>query len=191
MMAFYERHAKRWLDFVFAALAILCLSPLLILAALIIRVQDGGPAIFRQVRVGRDLQPFTIFKFRSMPVTTPDLASADARKVTITPFGRFIRRTNIDELPQLFNILRGEMSLIGPRPALPSQTELLRMRDAARVMRARPGLTGLAQVNSYDGMSEAEKVEWERRYVERITLAVDAGIVARTFVYLLRPPPVY
>lgn len=191
MTGFYERHAKRWLDFVFAAVAILCLSPLLVLAALCIRLQDGGPAIFRQVRVGRNLEPFTIFKFRSMPVATPNLASADARKVTITPLGKFIRRTNIDELPQLFNILRGEMSLIGPRPALASQADLLRMRDAARVMRARPGLTGLAQVNSYDGMSEAEKVEWERRYVDRITLAVDVGIVARTFVYLLRPPPVY
>jgi O-antigen biosynthesis protein WbqP len=191
MNGFYERHAKRWLDFAFAAVAILCLSPLLILTALIIRLQDGGPAIFRQVRVGREQQPFTIFKFRSMPVATPHLASADARKVTITPFGRFIRRTNIDELPQLFNILRGEMSLIGPRPALASQAELLRMREAARVMRARPGLTGLAQVNSYDGMTEADKVEWERRYVERITLGVDASIVARTFVYLLRPPPVY
>lgn len=191
MTGFYERHAKRWLDFGFAAVAIFCLSPLLILAALIIRLQDGGPAIFRQVRVGREQKPFTILKFRSMPVATPALASADARKVTITPFGRFIRRTNIDELPQLFNILRGEMSLIGPRPALASQTELLRMREAARVMRARPGLTGLAQVNSFDGMSDADKVEWERRYVERITLGVDAGIVARTFVYLLRPPPVY
>jgi O-antigen biosynthesis protein WbqP len=126
-----------------------------------------------------------------MPVSTPNLASADAREVTISPLGKFIRRTNIDELPQLFNILRGEMSLIGPRPALASQADLLRMRDAVRVMRARPGLTGLAQVNSYDGMSEAEKVEWERRYVERITLAVDVGIMARTFVYLLRPPPVY
>ena len=191
MMGFYERHAKRCLDFAFAVLAILGLSPLLILAALIIRLQDGGPAIFRQVRVGRDLAPFTIFKFRSMPVATPNVASADARKVTITPFGRFIRRTNIDELPQLFNILRGDMSLIGPRPALASQAELLRLRAAAHVMRARPGLTGLAQVNSYDGMSEAEKVEWERRYVLRITLGVAVGIVARTFVYLLRPPPVY
>ena len=191
MTGIYERHAKRWLDFIFSALAILCLSPLLIVVALVIRLQDGGPAIFRQVRVGRNLEPFTIFKFRSMPVATPHLASADARQVTVTPFGRFIRRTNIDELPQLFNILRGDMSLIGPRPALASQTELLRLRTAAQVMRARPGLTGLAQVNSYDGMSEGEKVDWERRYVERITFGVDARIVARTFVYLLRPPPVY
>jgi O-antigen biosynthesis protein WbqP len=190
-MGFYERHAKRWLDLLVAALATICVSPLLIVTAVLIRLQDGGPAIFRQVRVGRESRPFTLYKFRSMPVSAPDLPSADARRVAITPIGRVIRRTNIDELPQLFNILRGEMSLIGPRPALASQAELLRMRATAGVMRARPGLTGLAQVNSYDGMAEAEKVEWERRYVENISLAGDLRIIGHTFVYLLRPPPVY
>ena len=191
MTRFYARHAKRWFDVAIALCAIVCLAPLLLLVALVIRLQDGGPAIFRQSRVGRFGQPFTLFKFRSMPVSTPNLPSAQAGQVTITPFGRLIRRTNLDELPQLFNILRGEMSLIGPRPALASQAGLLRMREQASVMQARPGLTGLAQINSYDGMSEAEKVEWERRYVADISFAGDMGIVARTFVYLLRPPPVY
>jgi O-antigen biosynthesis protein WbqP len=191
MTGFYAIRAKRWLDVVFALCAIVCLSPVFLLVGLLIRLQDGGPAIFRQARVGRFGRPFTLFKFRSMPVSTPNLPSSQAGQVTITPFGKLIRRTNLDELPQLFNILRGEMSLIGPRPALASQTDLLRMREQAGVMRVRPGLTGLAQVNSYDGMSEPEKVEWERRYVSAISFAGDLGIVARTFVYLLRPPPVY
>jgi O-antigen biosynthesis protein WbqP len=190
-MRLYARFFKRSFDLLLASIAVICASPVMIAAAIVIRLQDGGPAIFRQTRVGRFNRPFTLYKFRSMPVSTPNLPSAQAQKVTITPFGRFIRRTNLDELPQLFNILRGEMSLIGPRPALGTQTELLRMREAASVMQARPGLTGLAQVNSFDGMTETEKVEWERRYVSDISLAGDLRIVARTFVYLLKPPPVY
>jgi O-antigen biosynthesis protein WbqP len=190
-MGLYADHVKRGVDIVASLSCLVVLSPLLLVIAIIVRLQDGGPAIFRQSRVGRYNRPFTLFKFRSMPTSTPNLPSSSARQLVITRFGRFLRRSNLDELPQLFNILRGEMSLIGPRPALPAQTELLRLRDAADVMRARPGLTGLAQVNSYDGMPEPEKVEWERRYVTNVSFLGDVGIVVRTFVYLFRPPPVY
>jgi O-antigen biosynthesis protein WbqP len=162
-----------------------------LLVALAIRLEDGGPAIFRQQRIGRGGVPFTILKFRSMPVATPDLPSAAAGALKITRIGAFIRRTNIDELPQLVNILAGDMSFIGPRPALPAQVTLVERRRAAGVLAARPGLTGLAQVNAYDGMPEEEKVEWERRYLARITLLGDLRILAQTVVYLLRPPPVY
>ncbi len=182
---------KRCFDVLLSALALTLLSPILALVALLVRLEDGGPAVFRQVRVGRDGRRFTIYKFRSMPVATPHLPSAAAATLKVTRVGQMIRRTNLDELPQLFNILKGDMSLIGPRPALPTQWRLLALRERDRVLSIRPGLTGLAQVNAYDGMPEEEKVEWERRYVRRITLLGDMRIIARTFVYVLSPPPVY
>lgn len=187
----YGRYLKRVLDLIAAASALLVASPVMLLVAIAVKLEDGGPAIFRQTRVGRAGQPFTLLKFRSMPVITPNVPSASARHITLTTVGRFIRRTNLDELPQLVNVLRGEMSLIGPRPALPSQHELLELRAAGSVLSVRPGLTGLAQVNAFDGMTNEQKVQWERRYVARITLAGDLLIVVRTIAYLFRPPPVY
>lgn len=187
----YERIGKRALDVLLAAAAFVVLLPVMALVACAVRVGDGGPALFRQVRSGRHGVRFTLLKFRSMPVATPDVPSAAAGAVTITPVGRIIRRFNLDELPQLINILRGDMSLVGPRPALPTQTALLAARDAAGIARLRPGLTGLAQVNAYDGMSEGEKVRWETRYAGAVTMARDLAIITRTFGYLLRRPPVY
>lgn len=189
----YERHFKRVLDVAFAVVALLILSPVFVLVALAIVIEAGGkgPALFRQVRSGRHALPFTIFKFRSMPVDTADIPSAEARSLRVTRVGAVIRRTNLDEIPQLYNILRGDMSLVGPRPALPSQVNLLAMRAARGVTAARPGLTGLAQVNGYDGMPDTEKVGWEEKYVRNITFVGDLLIVIRTFGYVLRPPPVY
>lgn len=190
-MPVYARLFKRWVDVASSLLLIALFSPILVIAAVAIQLEDGGPAVFRQTRVGRNGRTFTIYKFRSMPVKTPDVPSVGARALTVTRVGRFIRRTNIDELPQLFNVLRGDMSLIGPRPALPTQTALLQLRESLSILSVRPGLTGLAQVNSFDGMSDAEKAEWESRYIRRITFLGDLAIAARTAVYVLRPPPVY
>src|SRR5205823_7797451 len=120
--------------------------------ALLIHLEDRGPVLFRQQRSGRDGRPFRIFKFRSMPVNTGDVPSSQARSLRVTRVGQIIRRLNIDELPQLINILRGDMSVVGPRPALPTQTALLDMRKANAAIKCKPGLTGLAQVNSYDNM---------------------------------------
>lgn len=182
---------KRCCDVFVCVLALALLSPLLALVALAILIEDGGPPIFRQQRIGRSGVPFTIFKFRSMPVGTPSLPSASAGALRVTRVGRILRRTNIDELPQLWNVLKGDMSLVGPRPALPSQAALLSLREAAGVLRLRPGLTGLAQVNAYDGMPETEKVQWEDRYARRVSLGGDLAILLRTCVYLLRRPPSY
>jgi O-antigen biosynthesis protein WbqP len=126
-----------------------------------------------------------------MAVGTGDIPSARAGVLRITRVGRVIRRTNIDELPQLVNILRGDMSLVGPRPALPSQAELLALRGANGAAACRPGLTGLAQIRSYDGMPEPEKARWDGQYAATISLRRDLAIVLGTFRYLARRPPVY
>jgi len=163
---------------------------MLVIAAAI-RLEDGAPALFRQTRVGRKGRPFTLLKFRSMPTGTGNHPSAQAGGLAVTRVGRIIRRTNLDELPQLFCILVGTMSLIGPRPALASQAELLDLRRANGAMEVKPGLTGLAQVCSYDGMPELEKVAFDGRYARTISFLGDAVIVLRTFVYLCHRPPVY
>jgi O-antigen biosynthesis protein WbqP len=183
--------SKRAFDVVASAAALLVLSPVMLGVALAIRLEDGGPALFRQTRVGKDGQPFRIFKFRSMPVATPDVPSAGARTLTVTRVGRFIRRTNLDELPQLLNILRGDMSVVGPRPALPAQRALVDLRTELGALACRPGLTGLAQIRSYDGMPEEEKAQLDAAYARSASLSTDLGIIARTFGYLARRPPVY
>lgn len=190
-MSVYQRFIKRALDLLIAATGLIVVSPLLAVVAVAIRLEDGAPVIFRQERVGRDNQLFTVYKFRSMPLGTPSVPSLAARDLHVTRVGRFIRRTNIDELPQLLNVVRGDMSLIGPRPALPSQVSLVEARTERGVMRIRPGLTGLAQVNSYDGMPESEKLDWDSRYAARISFLGDVAIVLRTVAYLSKRPPVY
>jgi len=190
-MSLYRSFGKRLLDIFCAGLALVVLSPLLLLTALLIRLEDGGPALFRQKRVGKDGREFTLYKFRSMPVNTADVASADAATLRVTRIGKIIRRANIDELPQLFNMLKGDMSVVGPRPALASQTRLLELRAAEGATAVRPGLTGLAQVKSYDGMPETEKARYDGQYARSLGFFRDVGIILRTFVYLTKRPPVY
>lgn len=186
----YEVTWKRVVDIVLSACALLLLSPIMAVVALAVILDDGAPALFRQRRVGRNGTEFTIVKFRSMPINTGDIPRANAN-ARVTRVGRVIRRLNLDELPQLFCILNGDMSIVGPRPALPVQTELLRLRIENGAARCRPGLTGLAQVNSYDGMPESEKAAWDGTYAENISVLTDLSITVRTFAYLLKPPPVY
>lgn len=190
-MRFYEDFGKRLLDIVLSAAAIVALAPLMLVAAIIIRMQDGGPAIFRQGRVGRLENEFTVMKFRSMPVNAANVPKTQAVQIQITPFGKFIRRTNIDELPQLFNIFKGDMSVVGPRPCLAKQEELVRMRRENGVFKCKPGLTGLAQIKAYDGMPESEKVKWEAEYCRNVSFKNDVLIILKTFLYLRKPPPVY
>jgi O-antigen biosynthesis protein WbqP len=187
----YARWGKRLLDLTVAGLALAAAAPLMLAIALAIRLGDGGPALFVQPRVGRCGRRFRQFKFRSMPVGTPNVPSTEGARLAVTAVGRPLRRTNLDELPQLWNVLRGEMSLVGPRPALPSQARLVALREANGAHAALPGLTGAAQVNSYDGMPEEEKARWDGWYAGRITLARDLSLILRTFPYLLRRPPVY
>ena len=189
-MSIYRKVGKRIFDVGVAGLGLVLLSPIMLLTALAIKLDDGGPVLFKQQRIGRRGVPFTILKFRSMPVHTKDIPKASAN-LPITRVGRVIRRLNIDELPQLVNVLKGDMSIVGPRPALPVQTELLSQRSRNGAMACRPGLTGLAQVNSYDGMSETEKARWDGLYASSVSPWADLQIILKTFAYLTKPPPVY
>jgi lipopolysaccharide/colanic/teichoic acid biosynthesis glycosyltransferase len=139
----------RLLDFVFAVLGLVVASPLLIILTIAGWFDTGSP-LFRQKRVGRFQNPFTLLKFRTMKPETAHVASHLADASAVTPLGRFLRRTKLDELPQLWNVLKGEMSLVGPRPCLFNQQELIDAREQLGVFAARPGITGLAQVNQID-----------------------------------------
>lgn len=187
----YRLFGKRLVDIVVSLGAIVVLSPVLIACGIGARCASEGPAIFRQTRVGRSGETFVFFKFRSMPVDTANVASDQIGEITLTSFGRFLRRTNLDELPQLFNILIGDMSLVGPRPSLPTQRELLDLRRTNGAIECRPGLTGLAQVSSFDGMSVERKAALDGAYAARISMVGDAAIILKTFAYLAKPPPKY
>lgn len=139
----------RFFDIVFSLVGLVLGLPLLLLLTLIGLLDTGSP-IFRQERVGRHQKPFTLVKFRTMRVDTASVATHLASSASITRYGHFLRRTKLDELPQLWNVLRGDMSLVGPRPNLFNQHELLAERDALGVYAVRPGITGLAQVNEID-----------------------------------------
>ncbi len=180
---------KRVFDAIFACALLVLLSPIFLVVAIMILFDDGKPIFFAQKRVGRGNSLFKIHKFRSMPTGVPTVASAHAEELPITRVGSFIRRTSIDEIPQLLNVIRGEMSFVGPRPALPTQTELLEVRQKNGAQRLRPGITGLAQVNGFDGMSEIQKGGLDGKYAASESFRVDFAIIGKTLVFLVRKPP--
>jgi len=182
---------KRLFDIILAMFLLIILAPFYLIIATIIIIQDGGPAIFKQKRVGKSGEEFLFYKFRSMPLSAPNVESKDTDKLQITPFGKFIRRTNLDELPQFYNVLKGDMSFIGPRPPIPSQTELIELRRLNGSLQLRPGLTGWAQVNSYDGMSVSEKAKFDGEYSSKISIGFEILILFKTILYLTRKPPTY
>ncbi len=152
----YERYLKRALDAAIALVSLIVLSPVLLLIALAIRLDSKGPVIFKQQRYGKDKRLFDIYKFRTMRVDTPrDVPTNELRgsKSYITRVGKVLRVTSLDELPQLWNILKGDMALIGPRPALWNQYDLMELRDRYGASGVRPGLSGWAQVNGRDYLS--------------------------------------
>ncbi len=159
----------RTLDVAIAFIGLLSLSPLIFILVLL-GLLDTGQPIFRQTRVGKHQRPFKLLKFRSMRLDTVSVATHLADKSAITPLGKFLRRTKLDELPQLWNVLKGEMSLVGPRPCLLNQDALIAARQTMGVFEALPGITGLAQVNGID-MSDPERLAlWDERMLQRLTL---------------------
>jgi lipopolysaccharide/colanic/teichoic acid biosynthesis glycosyltransferase len=174
---------KRLLDFLAALVGLGLTAPLLLVLAALIRLDSPGPVLFRQRRMGRHGKEFVLLKFRSMRTDTPNLSTAELIASALEPYtrvGKWLRKTSLDELPQLWNVLVGEMSLVGPRPALPSQIELNAQREALGVHALCPGITGWAQVNGRDELSDADKVARDAEYLQRQSLVLDALIVLRT-----------
>lgn len=175
----YLRYGKRMIDFTLALLAVLCLWWLIFGLALAVRLTSPGPAFFKQRRIGQNKKEFAILKFRTMRVDTPpDLPThlLTNPEQYITGIGKFLRRTSLDELPQIFNILVGDMALIGPRPALWNQADLIAGRDLFQVNRLRPGLTGWAQINGRDEIPLVKKIRLDAEYAKQAGLAFDIKI---------------
>lgn len=187
----YRLFGKRILDILGAIFALIFLFPIMLVVSILIKIFDPGKVIFKQIRVGKDGKHFLFYKFRSMPENTGDIPSDQLGQIKISLIGKIIRRTNLDELPQLINIINGDMSFVGPRPPIPTQEQLILLRKQNGALDCRPGLTGLAQVNSYDGMSVEKKCIYDGEYSKSISLINDVKIVFKTFSYLLKPPPKY
>lgn len=183
----YERYVKRALDVVFSAASMAVLSPLFLLIAVLIKLDSPGPVIFSQKRYGKDKALFDIYKFRSMRADAPhDVPTNDLRGAGgyITPLGKILRKTSLDELPQLWNILKGDMSLIGPRPALWNQYDLMELRDRYGASGVRPGLSGWAQVNGRDYLSRnlEKKARRDAEYAKNISFWFDVKCFLLTLV---------
>ena len=172
----YKDSVKRGIDFLLSLAGIIILSPIFLILCLAIKVDSKGPIIFKQKRVGKDKRHFNIYKFRTMKVDTPKempthlLENPD---FFITKVGKFLRKTSLDELPQLFNILKGDMAVIGPRPALWNQYDLIEERDKYGANDIRPGLTGLAQISGRDELEIQEKAKLDGYYTEHISFGMD------------------
>lgn len=160
----------RLLDIIFSLVGLLLGAPLFFVIY-VIGIFDTGSPIFKQVRVGRNQKPFTLIKFRTMKLNTASVASHLADVSSITPLGKFLRRTKLDELPQLWNVLKGEMSLVGPRPCLFNQTELIAEREARSVFNCRPGITGLAQVSKIDMSTPKKLAETDALMIRELSIA--------------------
>lgn len=183
----YERYVKRALDVVLSLISLVVLSPLLLLVTIAVRLDSPGPALFKQKRFGKDRTFFEIYKFRTMRIDTPrDVPTNDLRgsKRYITRVGRVLRVTSLDELPQLWNILKGDMSLIGPRPALWNQEDLMAWRDRFGASNVRPGLSGWAQVNGRDYLSRdlEKKARRDAEYAHNISFRFDVKCFLLTLV---------
>lgn len=187
----YKKYFKRVFDILGASIILLILLLFMMIIAMLIKLFDQGQIIFSQERIGLNGDPFVLYKFRTLPIGTGDIPSDKLGNIKKSFIGVVLRRTNIDELPQLFNIIFGDMSLVGPRPCLANQEVLIKMRRENMSIKCRPGLTGLAQIRAFNGMSIQEKAKLDQEYAESITFFGDLGILAKTFLYLFRVQPVY
>lgn len=179
---------KRAFGFLFSLVLLVLLSPLFFIIGIIIKLDSKGPVFFTQMRIGRNNELFKFYKFRTMKIETPNVATdkLDGSKSYITTLGKILRKTSMDELPQIINILKGDMAFVGPRPALYNQYELKEMRTRAGVHMLPPGITGWAQINGRDNNDDYEKTEHDRYYLNNKSLGFDAKIVFITAFKVLR-----
>jgi len=181
---------KRAFDLVVSIIALIVLSPIILIISILIKLNNKGSVIFKQYRVGKDNKEFVIYKFRSMVEYAPEVASTALENPDeyITTMGKLLRKTSLDELPQLLNIIKGDMSLVGPRPVIndESEKELLKLRTEYGIHKLVPGLTGWAQINGRDSMSTARKITLEKEYLKRQSFMFDFKILFTTFVKVFR-----
>lgn len=185
----YIRFIKRIIDFILSLIAIIVLSPILLILALIIKMTSKGPVLFKQNRMGKDNIEFQIMKFRTMRIDTPkDVPThlLENPDVYITSVGKFLRKSSLDEIPQIFNILKGNMSIIGPRPSLPNQYDLNKLRDENGSSKVRPGMSGLAQINGRDELPIPVKAKYDGEYARNITFLNDTKLFFKTFTSVLK-----
>ena len=176
---FYEKYIKRGIDFLLALVATVVLSPVLLAVAILVRIKLGTPVLFRQQRPGLNERIFTIYKFRTMTDARDDKGEILPDEVRLTRFGQVLRSTSLDELPELFNILKGDMSIVGPRPLLVQYLPLYNERQKQRHT-VRPGITGYAQVNGRNSISWEEKFELDVYYTEHLTWQMDIKVFFKT-----------
>jgi O-antigen biosynthesis protein WbqP len=179
---------KRLCDFIFALFLILVLSSLFFLIAILVITTSKGPVIYWSDRIGKDSKIYRMPKFRSMKVNTPSLAThlLDNPDHYLTPIGTFLRKTSFDELPQIFSVLKGDMSFVGPRPALFNQKDLIYLRKEKGIDKILPGITGWAQINGRDELSISKKVVLDEEYLNRMSFLFDLKILWITFLNVLR-----
>ena len=177
--------SKRTMDIVSSLVGLILLSPLFLLVAILIKLDSKGPIIFKQIRIGKNSKPFYIYKFRSMKIDAPNLSTEEFINASdfTTKVGKFIRKTSIDELPQLVNILKGDMSIVGPRPVIEREVRLLEIRKECNVDSILPGITGLAQINGRDNIDDYEKVKYDFEYLSKRNLVLDIKII-KTYIIL-------
>ena len=179
---------KRLFDFVMSLIGIIVLSPIILIVALAVKLTSPGPMLFKQRRIGKNNDEFQIYKFRTMRIDTPNVPThlLENPEQWITPVGKFLRKTSLDELPQLFNILKGEMSIVGPRPALYNQIDLKEMRTEAGVHKLVPGLTGWAQINGRDEIPLSLKVKLDKEYLMKKSFFFDIKIIFMTAISVIK-----
>lgn len=185
----YKRFVKKTIDFLLSFIGIVVLSPVFLLLILLIKLDSKGPVLFKQRRIGKDKTEFYILKFRTMKIDTPKDTPTHLLKDPesyITRVGKFLRKTSLDELPQIINICKGEMSIIGPRPCLWNQYDLIAARDKYGANDIYPGLTGWAQINGRDELPIQIKAKLDGEYVERIGFAFDVKVFFKTVFSVLR-----
>lgn len=183
ILGVYCRYTKRFLDVIFSIILIIFLIPLMIIISGLIVLESRGGAIFRQKRMGRNGKIFICYKFRTMRENAPHSVPAKEflrPELYVTRVGAFLRRSSLDELPQLFNVLRGDMSLVGPRPLICEEKEVHKMRQSAGIYVLRPGLTGLAQINGRNLLCDSEKIENDKIYLDNVRMRLDAKILFMT-----------
>lgn len=171
---------KRTVDIVIAVIGLPIALPLILVCIVLVKLSSRGPAVFRQTRIGMHEEPFTCYKLRTMYVDTRNAPSHETAGSAVTPIGRWLRRLKLDELPQLWNILHGDMSFVGPRPCLPSQVELIEARRVRGLYTIRPGITGIAQVAGID-MSDPQKLaKIDAEYLDIISMRTDLRLILAT-----------